>query len=163
MKRVKLVKDKSIRRNFSLDNEKNPIEVEHKKQVDTVNKIYLGIDIEEHKNIISELRKKTNSYKTQDEKKDRYDISSFIKNEELYEKLVVSKLRCFYCSKEVKVVYGYVRDDFQWTLDRIDNGIGHSSVNTVISCLKCNLQRRVTDCKKFEFTKKLRIKRENYL
>ena len=76
---------------------------------------------------------------------------------------MVSKLRCFYCSKEVKVVYGYVRDDFQWTLDRIDNGIGHSSENTVISCLKCNLQRRVTDCKKFEFTKKLRIKRENYL
>jgi len=163
MKTVKLVKNKTIRTNFSLDNEKNPIEVEHKKQVDTVNKIYLGIDIEEHKNIISELRKKTNSYKTQDEKKDRYDISSFIKNEELYEKLVVSKLRCFYCSKEVKVVYGYVRDDFQWTLDRIDNGIGHSSENTVISCLKCNLQRRVTDCKKFEFTKKLRIKRENYL
>jgi hypothetical protein len=163
MKTVKLVKNKTIRTNFSLDNEKKPIEVEHKKQVDTVNKIYLGIDIEEHKNIISELRKKTNSYKTQDEKKDRYDISSFIKNEELYEKLVVSKLRCFYCSKEVKVVYGYVRDDFQWTLDRIDNGIGHSSENTVISCLKCNLQRRVTDCKKFEFTKKLRIKRENYL
>lgn len=163
MKTVKLVKNKTIRTNFSLDNEKNPIEVEHKKQVDTVNKIYLGIDIEEHKNIISELRKKTNSYKTQDEKKDRYDISSFIKNEELYEKLVISRLRCFYCSKEVKVVYGYVRDDFQWTLDRIDNGIGHSSENTVISCLKCNLQRRVTDCKKFEFTKKLRIKRENYL
>ena len=163
MKTVKLVKNKTIRKNFSLDKEKNPIETEHRDQVDTVNKIYLGIDIEEHKNIIGELRKKTNSYKTQDEKKDRYDISSFIKNEELYEKLVVSKLRCFYCSKEVKVVYGYVRDDFQWTLDRIDNGIGHSSEDTVISCLKCNLQRRVTDCKKFEFTKKLRIKRENYL
>ena len=63
MKTVKLVKNKTIRTNFSLDNEKKPIEVEHKKQVDTVNKIYLGIDIEEHKNIISELRKKTNSYK----------------------------------------------------------------------------------------------------
>lgn len=163
MKRVKLEKDKSIRKNFTLDNNKKPIEIEHRKQIDIVNNIYLGTDIEQQKKVIVELRKKICSYKGQDEKKDRYDINTFITEEELYEKLVVSKLKCFYCSKEVKLIYGYVRDDFQWTLDRVDNGIGHSSENTVISCLKCNLQRRVTDCKKFDFTKKLRINRENYL
>ena len=36
-----------------------------------------------------------------------------------------------------------VRDEQQWTLDRIDNDKCHSDENTVISCLKCNLQRRV--------------------
>ena len=163
MKTVKLGKDKAIRKNFSVDDEKKPLEIEHRKQIDMINKIYLGIGIEHHKGIVTELRKKICSYKGQDEKKDRYDINTFIKEEELYEKLVVSKLRCFYCSKEVKLIYGYVRDDFQWTLDRIDNDLGHSSENTIISCLKCNLQRRVTDCKKFNFTKKLRINRENYL
>ena len=28
----------------------------------------------------------------------------------------------------------------QWTLDRIDNNIGHSKENVVICCLKCNLK-----------------------
>lgn len=132
-------------------------------QREIVNQIYLGIEIEKHKKLISELKKKISSYKTQDEKKDRYDPGTFIKEEELQEKLVTSKLKCYYCRNDVKVIYTVVRDDLQWTLDRIDNSIGHSSKNTVISCLKCNLDRRVTDAKKFEFTKKLRIKKKNNL
>mgnify|MGYP001227391045 CR=1 FL=1 len=133
------------------------------KQREIVNQIYLGVEIEKHKKLISELKKKINSYKTQDEKKDRYEPNTFITEEELHEKLVSSKLKCHYCRNDVKVIYTVVRDDLQWTLDRIDNSIGHSSENTVISCLKCNLDRRVTDAKKFEFTKKLRIKKKNNL
>lgn len=163
MKTVKIGKDKTIRKNCSLDINNKPIEVDYKEQVEIINQLYLGIEIEKHRKVVSELRKKMHSYKSQDERKNRYDINSFIKDEELYEKLVVSRLKCFYCREQVKVVYGYVRDDYQWTLDRINNDLGHSSENTVVCCLKCNLQRRVTNSDKFDFTKKLRIKRENHL
>ena len=46
----------------------------------------------------------------------------------------------------------------QWTVDRIDNSIGHDIENIVISCLKCNLQSRSSD--KFLQTKKMVIKHE---
>ena len=58
------------------------------------------------------------------------------------------------------VMYKNVRDPMQWTLDRKDNDDCHSKDNTLISCLKCNLQRRVTDVDKFTFTKHLTIKKE---
>ena len=35
-----------------------------------------------------------------------------------------------------------------WTLDRIDNNIGHNRDNVVISCLACNLQKREEEVKK---------------
>lgn len=181
MKKIMFGKEKTLRKvkheynytgvSLSCDNkeckmEENTVgicDVNSYKQREIVNQIYLGIEIEKHKKLISELKKKISSYKTQDEKKDRYDPDTFIKEEELHEKLVTSKLKCYYCRNDVKVIYTVVRDDLQWTLDRIDNSIGHSSKNTVISCLKCNLDRRVTDAKKFEFTKKLRIKKKNNL
>lgn len=160
MKTIKLGKEKCIRKNFSLDQDNKPIEQDYKSQVDMINQIYLGINIENYKKVISELKKKISSYKLQDERKERYNADTLIKEEELYEKLVVSKLKCYYCNNAVKIEYGYSRDDFQWTLDRIDNSLGHSSDNTVISCLKCNLQRRVIDCNKFNFTKKLKIQKK---
>jgi hypothetical protein len=50
----------------------------------------------------------------------------------------------------------------QWTVDRIDNSIGHDIDNIVISCLKCNLQRKTRSADKFAQTKQLVIKRDNY-
>ena len=78
---------------------------------------------------------------------------------DVLEKLVISKLKCYYCAKEMLILYKNVRDPMQWTLDRKDNAVNHSKENTLISCLKCNLQRRVTDVDKFTFTKHLRIKK----
>ena len=158
MKKVIIGKPKILRKdNISCE------DIPYREQVESINQIFLGNELDKHKKTKSDLRKKINSYKTQDIKKDRYHENELITEEELYEKLVASRLKCYYCSQEVKLIYNFVRDDSQWTLDRIDNNLGHSSENTVISCLKCNLQRRVTDCKKFDFTKKLRIKKENDL
>ena len=57
-----------------------------------------------------------------------------------------------------------MREPFQWTLDRIDNSLSHTNENTCVSCLKCNLQRRVMDADKFTFTKQLKIsKMENQI
>jgi hypothetical protein len=74
-------------------------------------------------------------------------------------KLVGSQLTCDYCSKPIFVLYKNVRDPMQWTLDRIDNALGHTRENTCIACLKCNLQRRLMNAEKFSFTKKLKIQK----
>ena len=108
-----------------------------------------------------EIEKKINSYKQQDIKKNIFDIKKLISLNETILKLKDSHLKCCYCSDPVKILYRIVREPKQWTLDRIDNSECHSSDNTVIACLECNLKRRVTDKEKFEFTKKMiLIKRE---
>lgn len=111
--------------------------------------------------IIKNLKKKLNSYKNQDQKKDRYDKVTFIKYNELLEKLFNSKLKCDYCEQNTIIMYKNKREPHQWTLDRIDNSIGHSNSNTIISCLKCNLERRCKNDKKFKFSKQMRIIKKN--
>ena len=44
----------------------------------------------------------------------------------------------------------------QWTLDRLNNDINHSSKNTVISCLKCNLKKELLEKKHFNLQNKLK-------
>ena len=113
-----------------------------------------GIHCEEGKKAIEQ---KINSYKHQDIKKNIYNEVSLISLEEVFDKLIECSLSCHYCNKRVKVLYRQVRDPLQWTLDRIDNDSNHSCGNTIISCLSCNLKRRLIDKDKFEFTKKMKI------
>jgi len=107
--------------------------------------------------INNELQKKLQGYKRQDKLKNKYDDKSFITFSDLVEKIIISKLNCFYCHKKVMIIYKYVRDPIQWTLDRKDNTKGHSKDNTLICCLSCNLQRRNQNMDKFLFTKQLKI------
>ena len=51
------------------------------------------------------------------------------------------------------------KDFKQWTLDRINNNLEHSNENTVVACLKCNLERRRINKLAFQFTKNLHIKK----
>jgi hypothetical protein len=113
--------------------------------------------------LIRELTAKLNGYKQQDVKKKMYEPSSFITMEQLQSKLIDELLTCVFCNIQVKLLYDKVRDDAQWTLDRIDNDLGHSDANTRIACLKCNLQRRRLDYDKFHWTKNFVITKElNY-
>ena len=104
-----------------------------------------------------ELNAKMNGYKQQDVKKKLFDNDKFIKIEEIRQKLIDETLTCVFCNKQVKLLYEKVRDEMQWTLDRIDNDLGHTNENTRIACLKCNLKRRRTDYDKFYWTKNLSI------
>ena len=88
-----------------------------------------------------------------------YSREEFIDYEVLIQKLVESKLNCFYCNNKCYLIYDKVRQQNQWTLDRINNDYGHNKNNLVISCLKCNLQRRNIDKDKFLFTKQMKIKK----
>ncbi len=112
---------------------------------------------EEIKLAISHIERKINSYKHQDIDKKMLDINNFIKFDETIEKLINCGLICFYCSREMYILYEHVRENNQWTLDRIDNDVGHNRDNVIISCLECNLKRRRTNKDKFLFTKQLKI------
>jgi len=137
------------------------LDILHKKQIEMINKFFIGEDFEYKKMIEREIDRKIQGYKQQDIKKTIYNENLIIKLDDVIEKLLITKLKCFYCYKEIFVIYKNVRDNMQWTLDRKDNDLCHSKENTLISCLKCNLQRRVTDVDKFTFTKHLRIKKSS--
>lgn len=139
------------------------------KQVDMINKMYTSSSStcydnnENEKEYIllkKELELKINGYKQQDIEKQIYDSKLLITFDEVVEKLVISKLKCYYCSCKLLLLYKNSREPTQWTLDRKYNDECHSNENTLISCLKCNLERRLKNVDKFTFTKKLRIKKE---
>jgi hypothetical protein len=145
----------------------NEEEIPHKVQLMLINKLFMEVDFyneNENENEVGfknmcmrEIDKKIQGYKQQDIKKSVSEKTILITSEEVIGKLVVSKLKCFYCKHDIFVLYKNVRDPQQWTLDRKNNENGHSNENTLISCLKCNLQRRVMDVDKFTFTKHLKI------
>ena len=130
----------------------------HNYQIKLINKIYLQQYFDKDKKVISIIKKKISSYKQQDKNKKilrkEFPIITF---DEVTEKLVESKLKCYYCKCEILLLYKQVREKKQWTLDRIDNSVGHHKDNVVISCLECNLKRRTTEIDRFTFTKQLKI------
>ena len=131
-------------------------------QIRMINKLYLGMneEIKYEKEFIREIEKKIASYKAQDINKNKY-LDNNINREQTIEKLVASKLCCYYCKCKLRIFYNIARDPQQWTLDRVDNDLPHENDNVIISCLKCNLQRRKLDKEKFLFTKQLKIVKES--
>ena len=127
----------------------------HDSQVNLINKIYLDQDFREKKFIIQQINCKISSYRQQDIRKDRHEKQNLITIDNVIEKLVISKLKCFYCKIPLLIVFDKIRDQNQWTLDRLNNYDEHTNKNTIISCLKCNLERRRKNSEKFLFTKQL--------
>lgn len=133
-------------------------EIDYNNQLKLINQLFLEENLNENKSLIRlkrEIEIKINGYKQQDIKKKLYNEKLFIKLEDILEMIVSCKIKCYYCNSKMKIIYNYVRDNLQWTLDRIDNNDGHTKNNTLISCLKCNLQRRCINKDNFDFTKKL--------
>jgi hypothetical protein len=132
----------------------------YKEQLRLINCIYLDIEEKNINLLISDLKKKISGYKAQDVRKNVLLPLKFITYEILIQKLVESKLKCYYCLNEMALIYENVRQMNQWTLDRIDNNLGHNSDNVLISCLECNLKRKDMNKDKFLFTKQLKIKKQ---
>ena len=137
------------------------IVVDNKSQLHLINKLYLDISFCEKNILTSEIKSKISGYKQQDLDKQIYNPETIITFEQLIEKLLSSKLKCEYCKCNMKLFYKNQREPSQWTLDRINNNIDHSSSNTVCSCLKCNLERRRRNMKDFKFSKQLSIIKNN--
>tara|TARA_Y100000022_G_C13097141_1_gene305049 strand:- start:47 stop:553 length:507 start_codon:yes stop_codon:yes gene_type:complete len=130
-------------------------------QIILINKLYLNEDFTERKELTTNLNNKINSYKQQDIKRNIHDDNTLILFENLIEKLLLSRLKCYYCKNNLYLFYLNIREKYQWTLDRINNNKNHSNENTLISCLECNLKRRVQNKDAFLFTKQLKIKKQN--
>jgi hypothetical protein len=112
--------------------------------------------------IKKQISSKLNNYKQQDVLKKVYDERKLINLEQIICKLQESGLKCLYCKEQVYLLYKLVREMKQWTLDRIDNDIGHFHDNVVVSCLDCNLKRRKKSSNAFLFTKQMNIVRVDH-
>ena len=99
--------------------------------------------------IIKNIKCKINGYKNQDYKKKIYDEDNFVSLQNVLCLLKDQNLNCYYCNEECLLFYQFVRENKQWTLDRIDNQIGHITNNVILSCLHCNLKRKNTNKDKF--------------
>jgi len=109
-----------------------------------------------------EIVNKLNGYRNQDALKKRYDADTFITVGQAVELLTECEMTCFYCKCYTPVLYKNVRDENQWTLDRTNNDMGHSYGNVVISCLKCNLQRKRMSATAFAMSKQMVITRVDF-
>ena len=130
-------------------------------QAEQLNIIRLAKDnsdiIKQYPLFFSQIERKINSYKHQDIDKKVLCLEKFVTITDVIEQLDKATLCCHYCYDPLFVLYKIVREMKQWTLDRINNDLGHNNDNIVISCLKCNLSRRRTNKDAFLFTKQLKL------
>lgn len=107
------------------------------------------------------ILKKLRGYKAQDDKYEIFSTTHFVNPEKVSEMLTECQHKCYYCKQDLKMEYTK-REMLQWTLDRIDNTMGHNTNNVLICCLGCNLKRRNRSVSKFLFTKQLVIKKSPF-
>jgi len=124
-------------------------------QLALIQKLYNNTPFDEDKYFIRALKYKLDCYKQQDIKKTYDSYNNFITLENIIEKLAASTMLCYYCNVKTLILFKNSREQCQWTLDRINNYDEHSNSNTIICCLKCNLQRRRKNSAKFKFSKQL--------
>jgi hypothetical protein len=110
---------------------------------------------------IQEINRKISSYKQQDKLKKMFDEDKFLTFESILNKMIECELKCRYCISEMNVLYDISREMKQWSVDRVDNDLGHNINNFHLACLDCNLKRRRRTDEKFLFTKQLNIVKQD--
>jgi len=138
----------------------------YNKQIQIINSLYLNQEQEQEQdqeqNILAkrEISKKINGYKSQDIQKELLDLNRLISLDQAIEKLMVSKLKCFYCKENCELLYKNTLAKKQWTLDRVNNDYGHNHDNVVICCLECNIKKGEMDSDRFKQGKDIKIIRK---
>ena len=127
---------------------------------DILNKNYNYSD-DVSKIMLQQINKKIYGYKQQDTIKKIFNESNFINIQSIINKMIERELKCYYCCKEMLVLYDISREMKQWSVDRIDNDKGHNLDNYYLACLECNLKRRRRNDEKFLFTKQLKLVKKN--
>ena len=105
--------------------------------------------------IYSQIRTKIAGYKVQDKKKGLFCDEEFVNEKDVLDILHKYNLHCYYCKETAMILYSFVREPKQWTLERLDNDIGHNRDNVVLSCLQCNLRRRCILSERYVQTKEM--------
>jgi hypothetical protein len=118
---------------------------------------------EEYYSIVKQqIFNKIAGYRSQDVIKKKFNETLFIDYKTVVSELYNCGMLCCYCKCQLALLYELVREQKQWTLDRINNELGHNVGNVVVACLECNLKRRNTSKESFAFTKQLTVTRESY-
>ena len=107
--------------------------------------------------VVQQINNKIYGYKQQDKLKKKYEENNFLTFESVINKMIDCELKCRYCKNVMNVLYDISREMKQWSVDRIDNDVGHNIDNYHLACLDCNLKRRRRTDEKFLFTKQLNI------
>jgi hypothetical protein len=107
--------------------------------------------------MLNQINNKISSYKSQDKKKKQFDKDKFIDTNAIINLMKECQLKCFYCKESVKILYKIVKEEKQWSAERIDNNYGHNKDNIKIACLACKLKRRTMYFERYAFTKQLNI------
>ena len=132
----------------------------YNKQIQIINSLYLNQEQEQNILAKREISKKINGYKSQDVQKELLDLNRLISLDQAIEKLVLSKLKCFYCKENCELLYKNTLAKKQWTLDRVNNEYGHNHDNVVICCLECNIKKGEMDSDRFKQGKDIKIIRK---
>lgn len=169
---------------------KGEVYMSHPKQVQMINLLYLNYEtilIDKasgtlHDDIdkilytlLEDIKSKIHGYRRQDLKKfcnmnhsnihkkkftEEYISKNLVSPHDTVEMLVSNRLKCVYCKDPCFLIYKSRYDKKQWTLDRIDNDIGHSLTNVVVCCLECNIKRGTMNKERFEKGKQIRYVRK---
>ncbi len=104
-----------------------------------------------------QIMNKIHGYKSQDIEKHKYNPDLFVDYDFVKNLLIEKNFKCYYCSEPVFVFYNHVRENKQWTLERIDNSMGHNKDNVQVACLICNLRRRTMHHERYLQTKQMMV------
>lgn len=104
---------------------------------------------------VRHIKEKLSGYLAQDRLQDRVNTGVHITYTDAVQKVVGCDQTCYYCCEDVFLLYTTVRESMQWTLDRIDNEVRHSTDNVVVACLACNLTKRRRGKEAFRATKQM--------
>ena len=116
-----------------------------------------NVDVNPCQVILKHITQKIAGYRSQDIKKSLYEPEQIVDVYYALKTLENAENICYYCKKTVQVLYEKAREPLQWSLDRIDNSIGHNKENVVIACLQCNVGRKTMHQGRYAFTKQLVI------
>jgi hypothetical protein len=101
------------------------------------------------------IKGKLSGYLAQDRVQDRLDVGEHIAYADAVQKIVDCGQTCYYCREDVLLLYTIARESTQWTLDRIDNAVRHSTDNVVVACLACNLAKGTRGKDAYRATKQM--------
>ena len=153
----KVVLDKPKKKRMVTHSKNWALAIEELENLETTN-IENMIETEENKLqkiLLKQIKSKISSYAGQDKDKKLYCPEKFVTLTNVIELMKSSNMICYYCKEETQLMYEYVREPKQWTLERLDNSYGHNNDNVVISCLSCNLRRRTMASERYIKTKEM--------
>jgi len=107
--------------------------------------------------VTQQIRTKISGYRSQDCEKGLFCENEFVCLQDVLDLIISSQAKCYYCQEPTMILYEFVREPKQWTLERLDNKYGHNRNNVVLACLRCNLRRRCMQSERYLKTKQMSV------